>query len=119
MHRTLTHTVFLGIIAFLLVTAAPSLAQYEGLVDRIKPAVVLIYVERPGMHDTLAGSGFFIDASGYIMTARHVIEDAQTITVLAQGDKHLTARLVRYSGQYDAAVLKVDGDNYPVLPLGD
>jgi hypothetical protein len=68
---------------------------------------------------TGAGTGFFIDANGYIATNRHVIEDANRITVLTPDGKRLPAWVVRYSTVFDAAVIKVTGAGFPTLPLGD
>ena len=69
--------------------------------------------------DLGAGSGFFIDPDGLILTNNHVISDAETITIfLADGTRYTgTVRgrdLVR-----DLAVVKIDADDLPTLELGD
>jgi hypothetical protein len=95
----------------------PASAQYEDIVGRAKPAVVLIINEKSS--GTSRGTGFFIDANGYIVTSRHVIEDSNRITVLTADGKRLPAWVVRYSTVFDAAVIKVTGVGFRTLQLGD
>ncbi|RMF87199.1 MAG: DegQ family serine endoprotease [Nitrospinota bacterium] len=65
------------------------------------------------------GSGFIISPDGYILTNNHVVGDADRITVgLADGRK-FQARIVGTDPKSDVAVIKIDGENLPVLPLGD
>jgi serine protease Do len=59
---------------------------------------------------TSLGSGFIIDASGYIVTNNHVIEDADEITVILHDDTNLKAELVGRDKKTDVAVLKVKTD---------
>lgn len=66
-----------------------------------------------------SGSGSFIDPSGYIVTNRHVIEDANRISVQIPDGRVLSAITVRFSELFDVAILKVDGSGFPVLTLGD
>lgn len=96
---------------------SPTSAQYEDLVDRARPALVLIRVETDG--GKAEGTGFFIDPEGYIATARHVIEDANRIVVMTRTGRELPATVVRYSTLFDAAVLKVNGGRVPFLAFGD
>jgi serine protease Do len=56
---------------------------------------------------TSLGSGFIIDPSGYIVTNNHVIENADTITVILHDDANLTATVVGRDAKTDLAVLKV------------
>jgi hypothetical protein len=103
---------------FIITLIAPTAwAQYEEIVARSKPAVVLIVNEMT--QGSTGGTGFFIDANGYIATNRHVIEDANRITVLTPDGKRLPAWVVRYSTVFDAAIIKVIGVGFPTLPLGD
>lgn len=57
---------------------------------------------------TSLGSGFVIDAAGYIVTNYHVIQDADEITVILQDNTNLTATVVGRDKKTDLAVLKVD-----------
>jgi len=59
---------------------------------------------------TSLGSGFIIDASGYIVTNNHVISDADEITVILHDDTNVKAELVGRDTKTDIAVLKVKTD---------
>lgn len=56
-----------------------------------------------------SGSGFFISADGYLVTNNHVIDGAETIKVVLQDKRILTAKVVGKDEGTDLAVLKVDG----------
>lgn len=66
-----------------------------------------------------AGSGFFIDAAGHIVTNHHVIADASSISVQLNDGRDLSATLVGSDPRTDLAVLKVEGDNFAHLTFGD
>lgn len=66
------------------------------------------------------GTGFIISADGYIITNQHVIDNADQITVKLTGKKQgIPARVVGQDYELDLAVLKIDGQEYPTIPLGD
>lgn len=66
------------------------------------------------------GSGFFITADGLILTNRHVIEDSQaSYTVVTNDGKQYPAKVLASDPVRDVAVIKIDGNNFPILPLGD
>jgi serine protease Do len=66
------------------------------------------------------GSGFLIDASGYIVTNNHVAGGADEITVTLQDGRKLDATLVGSDSRTDLALLKVDaGSNLPYVAFGD
>ncbi len=56
---------------------------------------------------TALGSGFVIDASGYIVTNYHVIDGADEINVILQDDTNLSATIVGSDKKTDLALLKV------------
>ncbi|WP_219835949.1 S1C family serine protease [Paenibacillus sp. R14(2021)] len=65
------------------------------------------------------GTGFFFDSSGYILTNQHVVADADEIQVTIQGQsKPLVAKKLGSDFNLDLAVLKVEGSNFPTLPIG-
>lgn len=64
------------------------------------------------------GSGFIISADGYILTNHHVVEDADEIIVRLSDRSELTAELVGSDKRTDVALLKVKGENLPVVPTG-
>jgi serine protease Do len=59
---------------------------------------------------TSLGSGFIIDASGYVVTNNHVIADADEITVILHDNTNLKAELIGRDTKTDIAVLKVKTD---------
>ena len=66
------------------------------------------------------GSGAIISPDGYILTANHVVADADEIKVAIGDDKQeFTARLVGRDQPTDVAVLKIDAKDLPAFTLGD
>jgi Do/DeqQ family serine protease len=67
-----------------------------------------------------AGSGVIIDArKGYIVTNRHVIENASEITVTLLDDRQVSAKVVGSDEGTDIAVLRVQEPHLSEMPLGD
>src|SRR6056297_2917930 len=66
------------------------------------------------------GSGVIVDSGeGYIITNNHVIENADEINVrLYNGDEH-NAEVVGADPGSDVAVLRIDVEDLPAIPLGD
>ncbi len=56
---------------------------------------------------TGSGSGFVVDADGYILTNEHVIEDQSRLTVVFDNGTRLTARVIASDATRDIALLKV------------
>lgn len=67
-----------------------------------------------------SGSGFIISKDGLVVTNRHVVADeaAEYTVVTNKGEKH-TAKVLGRDPVNDLAVLKIEGDNFPTLDLGD
>jgi putative serine protease PepD len=68
-----------------------------------------------------AGSGFVIDARGYILTNFHVVEGAQSIEVVLGDQTHFPAKFIGADQRNDVALLKIDpkGKHLAALSLGD
>lgn len=66
-----------------------------------------------------AGSGFIIANDGYILTNNHVVVDASKITVRLADKREFPAKVVGTDPQSDVAIIKIDGKDLPVLPLGN
>jgi serine protease Do len=64
------------------------------------------------------GSGFVISANGYVLTNEHVVHGAEKITVILSDGRRFEGKLVGAHPQYDLAIVKIDGKNLPVAPLG-
>jgi serine protease Do len=65
------------------------------------------------------GSGVIISPDGYIVTNNHVIDGAVDIRVTMTDRRILSARLVGADPLTDLAVLKIEGNNLPSVPMGD
>jgi serine protease Do len=66
------------------------------------------------------GSGFVIDASGYVVTNNHVVEGAEDISITLQDGTRIEAELVGADAKTDLALLKVSSDKpLPFVELGD
>lgn len=74
---------------------------------------------QPQQQEQGSGSGIIISSDGYIVTNNHVVEGADSVTVLLQGGKEVPAKIVGADAQSDLAVLKIDQKNLPVAVLGD
>jgi putative serine protease PepD len=68
-----------------------------------------------------AGSGFVIDARGYILTNFHVVQQAQTIEVTLGDKSRYQAKFVGGDARNDVALLKVEprGSKLAALPMAD
>ena len=65
------------------------------------------------------GSGVFISPDGYIVTNNHVVDGATDIRVTMSDKRILPAKLVGADPMTDLAVIKVNGSDFPSVPLGD
>jgi len=63
---------------------------------------------QPQRRQASLGSGFIIDATGYIVTNNHVVEDADQISVILEDDTVLEAKIVGRDEKVDIALLKVE-----------
>jgi len=67
-----------------------------------------------------AGTGFFVSSDGYVITNRHVVEDADAeYSIVTNDNKKLPAKVLARDPLRDFAVLKVDGKNFAAISLGD
>lgn len=64
------------------------------------------------------GSGFIISEDGYILTNNHVVADADEIIVRLPDRSELQAKLVGADPRSDVALLKIDGDDLPIVKIG-
>jgi Do/DeqQ family serine protease len=66
-----------------------------------------------------AGSGVIVSSKGYIVTNNHVIENASEIEVILNDNSKYTAKVVGADPSTDIAVLKIEGENFPAIPIGN
>ncbi|MDA7829938.1 Do family serine endopeptidase [Gammaproteobacteria bacterium] len=64
------------------------------------------------------GSGFILKEN-YILTNYHVVEDATEVIVSLSDRREYVAEIIGVDQLSDLAVLKVDGDDLPVVRVGD
>jgi serine protease Do len=64
------------------------------------------------------GSGIIFHESGYILTNDHVVRGAQEIRVTLPDGRDFPAELVGTDGVTDVAVVRIQGEGFPVAPLG-
>lgn len=66
------------------------------------------------------GSGFFVSSDGMIVTNRHVVGEMEAdYTVIMSDKKEYSARVLARDPIQDIAILKIDGEGFPALELGD
>ena len=80
---------------------------------------VIIPQQQGPQEKTAYGSAFFISKDGYLLTNRHVIDDASRITITLNDRRELDATLVGSDERTDIALLKVNGASFPELKIGD
>ncbi|MFT4745498.1 MAG: S1-C subfamily serine protease [Nonlabens sp.] len=81
------------------------------IAQRLTPSVVRIDVQGTSNG---SGSGVVLDATGRILTNAHVVEGAQSISVLTPDGQRLTGTLVGLDATTDIAVISVDATDLPV-----
>ena len=65
------------------------------------------------------GSGVIISKDGYIVTNNHVVEGADEITVKLNDDRELKGRIIGTDPSTDLALIKIEGDDFPTVPVGN
>lgn len=67
-----------------------------------------------------AGSGFFINSDGLILTNKHVVNvNEADFTVITSDNKKYPAKILAKDPILDLAILKINATGLPSLPLGD
>ncbi len=115
--------------------------SFAPVVKKVKPAVVQVIseIKRDNRHygnslfdrffgmpdrrrretDKGMGTGFFISKNGYIITNNHVVQNAVKVSIKDIDDKEFSAKIIGTDASSDLALLKVEGDNFPHIELGD
>jgi serine protease Do len=117
------------------IATAPAPAWVE-IARAVKPAVVNVSTRgaREGRGEDLLGelpgraprrsvrglgSGFVINADGYVVTNYHVVAGASEIRVRFADGREVPGEVVGGDAKTDLALLKVEATGLPVIPLGD
>ena len=92
------------------------LAALRSVADRARSAVVKLTDGRIG-----AGSGVLYDSSGLIYTNYHVVRQLDRSRLRAElvDGRTIAARVLAGDDWTDIAVVKIEGDDLPTIPLGD
>lgn len=95
---------------------APELQPFKEFFDRFGQ----MQKNQPEREVYSLGSGFVIDAKGYVITNNHVINEAQEITVTFSDNTKYKATIIGRDSKTDLALLKIDAKkDLPFVALGD
>ena len=98
-------------------------ASIPGLEDSPLDDLLRRYQEeqRPrGMPESNAlGSGFIISDDGYVLTNNHVVAEADEVLVRLHDRRQMIAQVIGTDPRSDVAVLKIEGEDLPVVTIGD
>ncbi|HEX9683315.1 MAG TPA: trypsin-like peptidase domain-containing protein [Acidimicrobiales bacterium] len=93
-----------------------AMTSVVAIAEAVRPSITRIEVE--GFGGSGSGSGVLFRDNGYVLTNNHVVDGADRITVvLSDGAQH-DATLVGGDEETDIAVLKIEGEGFPVAVLG-
>ncbi|MEX2546800.1 MAG: trypsin-like peptidase domain-containing protein [Chloroflexota bacterium] len=93
--------------------------------EAVSPAVVTITVRSGAATDpfslpeTGVGSGIIYDASGWVLTNRHVVADATQVTVELQDGRRLPGSVYGVDTLTDLAIVKIDATGLTAARIGD
>jgi serine protease Do len=65
------------------------------------------------------GSGFILNADGYVMTNAHVVEGADEVIVTLADKREFKARTIGADKKSDVALVKIDASGLPTVRIGD
>lgn len=119
----------------------PAETSLPGLVERVAPSVVSITATKQvtpsqdfpqGLPDMFrfrvpqersqrgAGSGFIVDAGGFVVTNAHVVDGTEEVLVQLHDEREFSARVVGKDDKLDLALLQIEGAGpLPAVTLGD
>ena len=111
-------------------------AAFPSIAERITPAVVRIRAERDvdrprrtlfGFDrqpddeaiEIAGGTGVIVSSDGFILTNNHVVQGANTLTVMLNNRREYPGRVVGTDPTTDIALVKIEAEDVPAAPLGD
>ena len=110
-------------LSFWVMNAAAQPASFAPLAERVLPSAVNISAQIDPSQDnpetvngllfdgsdgqTALGSGFILDAEGYIATCAHVIDKTSAVSVTLHNGETYPAQIVGQDALFDLAVLKI------------
>jgi len=93
--------------------------------ESVSPAVVTITVQAVAATDPLSlpetgiGSGIIYDSAGWILTNRHVVADATTVTVDLNDGRQVQGTVYGVDTLTDLAIVKIEATDLHAAPIGD
>ncbi|BAY88872.1 MULTISPECIES: HhoA/HhoB/HtrA family serine endopeptidase [unclassified Tolypothrix] len=66
-----------------------------------------------------SGSGFIINSSGQILTNSHVVDGADSVSVILKDGRTFNGKVLGEDPVTDVAVIKIEANNLPTLALGN
>ena len=112
--------------------------SFAPIVDKIAPAMVKIEITATNRSATMeqfggifpphsrspqiehgVGSGVIITRDGYLLTNDHVVDRAKEVKVTLTDGREFTSKVIGGDAKTDIAVVRVDADNLPVVPMAD
>ena len=75
--------------------------------------------EMPDRGQQGSGSGFIVSKDGYILTNNHVVANMDRVSVTLADKRTFDARVIGKDPTTDVAVVKIEGNNFPFVSLGD
>jgi serine protease Do len=109
----------------------PTPLPISELVRSVRPSVVSIYMRgllNPGQSTAVAGppkvyeqvgTGSIVSADGYIVTNKHVVNNAYHVEVTLYDGTHVRAEVVAVARNFGLAVLKIDKTGLSPVKMGD
>ena len=89
-------------------------------VDKVTPAVVTIRSSTGGLFGAASGtgSGFVYHPDGWILTNRHVVEEASELLVFLNDGRQFAGEVYGIDTLTDLAIVKIDASDLPAAPIG-
>jgi serine protease Do len=78
--------------------------------------------EQPGDGDAQprgVGSGFILNADGYVMTNAHVVDGADEVIVTLADKREFKAKIIGADKKSDVALVKIEASGLPTVRIGD
>lgn len=123
------HRLFhLFFVSFLLVTISvwaqePTLQTVltsVQIIEKSTPSVALVLVGKTSYETANAGSALVVRENGVLLTAYHVVKDAQAVQVrFKNGEVFDSVQLLGVDRRRDVAAIRIPANGLPAMPLSD
>lgn len=97
-------------------------------VEKTSPSVVRINSTRESASNSVrsqnrvvrgTGSGFILNSEGYILTNAHVVDGADSVTVVLNDGRSFTGQVLGEDRSADVAVVQISAKNLPAVTIGN